>query len=316
MPRRVNPGLPALLALLVAALLLPSLEALAQPGRPGQGDTRSIIDWFDGSYVRGEDDSDRRAERMAKAKAMEQAAERVGVYVRSDTFVKNEMLAASVVRTSTGEVKMRVVSQTPCAYDDPKEPRRMRCRLQIEAFYAVAPKVSGPREDPFLAPSGPLTVRLSSDKRVYTKGEEIILSVRSNKPAYVRIVTVNPAGEVIQLFPNEYRPDSRIGGGDKTHSIPDPRLDRFRLEVTHPPFGRERFILYASTAPLPNIKLSPLGLGLGRFEGTRGELDVRTRTIGVVPAESASAGTGAPAGSPEAKPADFYQTEIEVETRP
>jgi hypothetical protein len=276
----------------------------------------SDINWYDANAYRGEDETDTQVREKAKTKALRMAAERMQVFVESKTVLKNELVEKSQIRTSTGLIGMRILKRKACAYDDPNQPRRTHCRFQIEVYFVSKPKRWA---QDLNDPNARLTVRFSSDKRVYRKGEEIVLRVVANKPAHVRIVTVNPDGKVIQLFPNQYRRDNFLREGRKKYRIPDEQYDRYRLQVTHPPYGRERFVLYASTEKLPDISLTLLAQGLGRYGGTRDELDIKTRDVGIVPAPAPTAprpGAAAGPGGPAGGPAEFFESEIEVETRP
>ncbi len=316
--RRVLRVLCAVAVLLVPSALFGQTPDWVKKGRE-KDVTSSDINWYDAYAYRGEDETDTQVWEKAKTKALRMAAERTQVFVESSTDLKNELVKKSEVKTSTGLIGMRILKRKDCAYDDPNRPRRTHCRYQIEVYFVSKPKR---RVQDLNDPSAQLTVRFSSDKRVYRKGEEIVLRVVANKPAYVRIITINPKGQVIQLFPNQYRKDNFLREGRKEYRLPDEQYDRYRLQVTHPPYGRERFVLYASTEKLPDISLDRLAQGLGRYGGTRGELDIKTRDVGVVPAPAPTAprpgagegpgGEGGPAGGP----AEFFESEIQVETRP
>ena len=156
--------------------------------------TSSDINWYDAYAYRGEDETDTQVWEKAKTKALRMAAERTQVFVESTTDLKNELVAKSEVRTSTGLIGMRILKRKACAYDDPNQPRRTHCRFQIEVYFVSKPKR---RAQDLNDPNAQLTVRFSSDKQVYRKGEEIVLRVVANKPAYVRIITINPKGRVI-----------------------------------------------------------------------------------------------------------------------
>jgi hypothetical protein len=138
-------------------------------------------------------------------------------------------------------------------------------------------------------------------KKEYKRGESITIFVQGNRDFYARIVDINPSGRIVQLLPNDYRPNSHFRGG-KVYRIPD-RKDQFNLEVT-PPYGEENIVIYASEAPLGEVSTDSIGQGLRQYRGSRGGLAVQTRGIKIV-GTSAGSGTGA----------EFYEATWTLSTR-
>lgn len=141
-----------------------------------------------------------------------------------------------------------------------------------------------------LRPSGPpmpkaaeLTVKLWTDKQEYREGEAVSISLFCERDFYGRILYLTASGEIVQLVPNELKPDGFFRGG-KTYTIPAAG-DAFNLVVAAP-FGEERLVVYASESPLPELALKPLGQGLRQFAGSKDELD-RAMGVGAAVREAA-----------------------------
>ncbi len=240
---------------------------------------RSLILWTEGEAE---------GEGRARAEALERAAGEAEAHLR--TQGPGAAFALSAKARPLGEASC----QAPA-------PGRARCRLRAEVFFSLSPPAAAaPGDDPLMRPGAPLTVSVRPERNLYRKGEEIVLRLRVNKPAHVRLVAIGPKGGIFQLLPNAFRKESLLAEAGRDHLIPDPVLDRYRIRVTGPPYGKETFILYASTAPLPAIPLEGAGAALGRFAGSRAELEVLTRRV----------------GAEKAPPAEFFETETTVQTRP
>ncbi len=85
----------------------------------------------------------------------------------------------------------------------------------------------------------------------YAFGENVMLSVKSNRDAYLTIVDVGTSGKVHIIFPNQYQTNNRIRAG-KVLQIPDSRAN-FDFKVG-PPTGRELIKIFASPDAAPLIK--------------------------------------------------------------
>jgi hypothetical protein len=110
----------------------------------------------------------------------------------------------------------------------------------------------------------PLTVRVWTERPAYRPGEAVTLALKGNKDFYARVVYRDAEGNLLQLLPNPYRSENRFGGG-RMHRLPA-AADRFVLEVA-PPYGRETVTVYASTAPLGALDVTPAGPVFAVAEG-------------------------------------------------
>jgi len=73
---------------------------------------------------------------------------------------------------------------------------------------------------------------------VYRDGEEIVIFITSNKDAYAKIYSINAAGQVILIWPNDRSGPGRLKGGVVTRvpSETERRPGGFQFQMT-PPFG-------------------------------------------------------------------------------
>lgn len=101
-----------------------------------------------------------------------------------------------------------------------------------------------------------LQPHFSTEKLVFSRGEQIVFSITGNRDFYACILDRNDQGEIIQLLPNALRTDNHFAK-DRSHRFPDPaRGDNFNLEVS-PPFGREQVYFIASDRRLHGPLESP-----------------------------------------------------------
>jgi len=103
--------------------------------------------------------------------------------------------------------------------------------------------------------SSKFSVRLRSNKKQFTDGDSIVLTLSGNQDFYGSILTQSSDGEVLQLLPNEGRRGMYFKA-DRNYNFPDPlEGDDFHLEVS-PPFGQELIWLVASDKPFNALSFS------------------------------------------------------------
>ncbi len=122
--------------------------------------------------------------------------------------------------------------------------------------------------------SGPLNLKVWTDKSEYQEKEQIRVHLQGNKPFYGRVVYKDASGKIIQLLPNPFRSENYFAGSGP-YQIPADN-DRFELEVESP-FGEEEIVVYASSLPLGEIDIAPAG---GVYEVKMAMADVGIRTRG------------------------------------
>ena len=106
-----------------------------------------------------------------------------------------------------------------------------------------------------------LQVEIWTDKgpnAIYSEGEKIVIKVRVNRDAFVRVYYTDAGNQTYRIFPNVYRQQARLRAGTVL-TIPDVN-DPLSLEVTGP-FGVESITVLAGETPLkkPDEKGSPVG---------------------------------------------------------
>ena len=107
------------------------------------------------------------------------------------------------------------------------------------------PKPAAPKKDAAQPTLGELKVW--TDKEQAAIGDEIAVFFTVSKPMFVRIVTVNSAGQMATLFPNPHQNDNYVLPG-KTYRIP-PSNGPFKLTVSAP-VGVDKIRAVASTKPV------------------------------------------------------------------
>ena len=224
----------------------------------------------------GYDKSRKQTEEEALTNAKKKAVEHASTYIKSESRIKDFELEKDLVEAYSNATVKVIQELSRAWYKDAT--LGDCCQLKIKA--EVIPdneamdrisKGKGQMEDP----SAPLNVQLWADKKEYKKGDNIKIYIRGNKPFYARILHKGVNGDLLQLLPNPYRKDQYFNGG-VIYDIPS-GPDRFEMEVT-PPFGQEAIILYASTAPLGEINLSPVG-GVYKIKTKSGEVAERSRAV-------------------------------------
>ena len=90
-------------------------------------------------------------------------------------------------------------------------------------------------------------LQLWTDKERYAIGDTMTIYFTVNKPYYVQIIDVDPAGKISTVFPNPYQPDALCYPGT-TYQVP-PRNAPFELKLT-PPTGVDRLKAIASPTPI------------------------------------------------------------------
>ncbi|WP_299863740.1 DUF4384 domain-containing protein [uncultured Roseobacter sp.] len=132
-----------------------------------------------------------------------------------------------------------------------------------------------------------ITATLSNADGVYSIGEQIDLSVRLNKAAYLLVVNVDEAGRVAQLFPNKFNEDNYVPA-DTELLLPGPGA---RI-VAAGPAGTELIKIIATERPLTIDDVS-VSAPVGPFKvAPPGSGSRLSRALGVV-------NTGPASGSDE-----------------
>ena len=120
------------------------------------------------------------------------------------------------------------------------------------------------------SPSFDVSVWVNKDGEVptYRVGEEIRVSVRVDRDAYVYLFSLQPDGSVTQILPNRYSDDNRLSAGETRTFPPSGAGYVFNTE---PPTGLSKVVAVASTRELDTRELA-------RFES--GDAPFATSDIG------------------------------------
>lgn len=112
----------------------------------------------------------------------------------------------------------------------------------------------------------------------YARGEHVRLFVQTTKDAYVTVLNVDPSGETVVLFPNEYQSDNFVRSG-RAIEVPDPSSGS-KVVVTGT-VGNELIKVIASTKSTPLFDRMELR-DAGPFQMVRAEPRGTARSLNVV----------------------------------
>ena len=217
--------------------------------------SQSTIIETDGIACMGYDKSRKQTEEEALANAKKKAVEHAATYIKSESRIKDFELEKDLIEAYSHATVKVVQELTRAWYKDAALGDCCQVKIKAEVIpdNEAMERISrgkGLAEDP----TAPLNIQLWTDKKEYKEREKIKIYIRGNKPYYARVVYQMINGEIRQLLPNPFRKSSYFNGA-AIYEIPSPE-DQFELEV-EPPFGQEGIIVYASTAPLGEIDLTP-----------------------------------------------------------
>lgn len=300
-------------------MLLIAMICYASPTFAGQ----SIITQSEGVACGENSSNTSGAEKAALADAEKKARENVLAYIKEQTADQN---LRSNLLSLYEQSSVKVINEISKGWDKVKpECYNMIVQAEVVPTENTAPmKKRGMKVVETVAassiidsPSAPLNVNVWTDKSDYSAGEKVKISLKGNKPFYVRVVYKDAGGNLVQLLPNPFRGDNFFYGGTLNY-LPS-QHDRFELEVGAP-FGQEEIVVYASTAPLGEIDVKPAGTvyevkmayaDIGRR--TRGVGGVRTIPLASTPQSNVEAAqTERPR---EMVMAEFSESSVTIKTR-
>jgi len=238
--------------------------------------SQSTIIGADGIACMGYDKSRKQTEEEALANAKKKAVEHTSTYIKSESRLKDFELEKDLVEAYSNATVKVIQEISRSWYRDASlgECCQVKIKAEVipdnEAMDKIS-KAKGQMDDPLAL----LNVQLWTDKKQYKESEKIKIYIRGNKPFYARVVYKMINGELRQLFPNPFRQSNYFNGG-AIYAIPSPE-DQFELEV-EPPFGKETIVVYASTAPLGEIDLTPDG-GVYKINTESEKIGVKSREV-------------------------------------
>jgi hypothetical protein len=300
---------------LLVSLLLAGPSAAMEKADVEQ---RSTIVEVEGYSFLAEDKTLRDIREAAFADARRRALDAAAQWVQSYSQVENFELKVNLVESAAiGQVRVlesrdhgiqsdnryKVWIKAEVAYDL-QQPETLKARTKTgdDAGKARA------ENDADMRPEGPLSVRVWSEKKSFAAGDHLEIYLRGNKDFYARIFLLDVAGNTIQLLPNRFRRENNFKGAT-TYVVPS-AADAFTLTISEP-FGKESVVVFASTAPMPEISGQTTRSGLLVADSSRDDLGLRLRGVSLTPASPAKE-----SGSERGQAGEFVEAEWRIETRP
>jgi hypothetical protein len=209
----------------------------------------SVVLETEGYACMGDDKSRKQTEQVAYMDGKRKATESAVTYIQSETHVKDAMLEKDLL-SAYANAQVKVVKEMLKEwYKEAGLGDCYKVKLKVEVIpdeKAMAGSSAKNRDVLENDPSAPLSVKVWTDRPVYSEKENVRIYVKGNKPFYGRLVYRQADGTLIQLLPNPYRKNNYFNGG-VIYELPSGD-DAYSLE-TSTPFGIEQVTLYASTAP-------------------------------------------------------------------
>jgi len=286
-----------------------ALFLLSLVGSPVFAAQSTIMD-SEGTACMGDDRSKKQTEQAALLDAKKRAVECASTYIKTETGVKNFILEKDLVSAYSG-AEVKVLQELERSwYQEPSTGNCCRTRIRAEVIpnQRVFEKMTSSTANALDDPSAPLIVKAWTDKKAYTMGEKVRVSIKGNKPFYAKVIYKDAGGELLQILPNPHRAENYFHGGT-VYDIPT-KDDTFELEVS-PPFGEETVLVYASTSPLGEIRTEAHG-GVYEVKTELVEIGVQVKDINLI----ADKDSGKAPVHATSKPAasEFFEDAIIVKT--
>lgn len=125
-------------------------------------------------------------------------------------------------------------------------------RIRAEDFSGLTLKPINPSVGSDTAGQGPFLFELTTPRGrspVYRPGEELTLSARTSREAWVWCFYVDAGGVTTTVLPNPHRKSgigNRLAAGE-AQTLPDPKLDPFKFVFTADTLGEEIFRCFATS---------------------------------------------------------------------
>ena len=239
---------------------------------------QSIIIEGEGYACMGDDKSRKATETTAMADAKRKAKESAATYIQAETHIKDAMLEKDLL-SAYANAQVKVLQELLKEwYKEQGLGDCYRVKLKVEVIPDEKAMAGNAKKNQNLLendPSGPLAIRVWTDKQEYVKGERMKVFIRANKPFFANVVYKQADNSLLQLLPNPYRDQNYFNGG-VVYEIPSGN-DRFDLEVL-PPYGTENVTVYASTSPTGTLDVKPAG-GVFSIANKLSEISNTTRGV-------------------------------------
>lgn len=260
---------------------------------------QSSITEADGSSCMGDEQSRKQTESAALQHAKRLAIEFTSTYLESETVIENYELKNDLIR-AFAKANVQVIDILSRSWDDPRDCFTIKIRAEVIPNPGQMQKVD---YNLLMAnPRAPLAVELWTNEDSFSRGQEMKIYLRGNKPFYARLLYLDADGNNIQLLPNQHRRKNYFAGAT-IFEIPSDE-DAFELMVSGP-FGKEKLILYASTGQLGVISLTKADEDVYLATDTAKEIAIKTRGISIAK----------PGSSTKKVVVEFAEATIEFMTR-
>lgn len=137
-------------------------------------------------------------------------------------------------------------------------------------FTSSTAKVGGHEGRALLSEGGSL--RISTDKAHYVAGEKLVVRLHASESVYVRLYHKSADNHISQIFPNRFRTDNFVRGGEAV-LLPGPG-DAFSFDMSAP-FGTEIIIAVASPVQFSDLEHYQPPADGASFTTYAGETDLR-----------------------------------------
>jgi hypothetical protein len=206
-----------------------------------------------GCYRFGDEETPAKARRAAMAIAQEQAIRGHRVFVESTTRVKNFQLEEDLIQTASAAMlqdihvesedrKAQEICVTIAAKMSPVSVEDLiRQRIAAKEIAQTAQSTLVPEK-----PAFGLKVWTNKQTGSFLEGEKLIIYVRSERDAYLKLDYFQADGTVVHLVPNLYRGQAYIKGGQTYVFGDDTGPEQFIIKG---PYGEETIKAIGSTKP-------------------------------------------------------------------
>lgn len=206
-----------------------------------------------GCYRFGDDETPGKARRAAIAVAQEQAVRAHRVIIESTSRVKNFQLEEDIINTASAAILKDVTvekeerkSQEICvtikANLSPLSAEDMiRQRVQAKEISQEAQTALIPTQATF-----GVKVWTNKDTNRFVEDDRLVIFVRSDRDAYLKLDYFQADGTVVHLVPNVYRKQAQITGGNTYAFGDESGPDQY---VINGPYGDETIKAIVSAQP-------------------------------------------------------------------
>ncbi len=216
-----------------------------------------------GCYRYGDNETPAQAKRTAIAVAQEQAVRSSDVFVQTASSLSDARLEEDLVQTASATIltnvrveKEKREGQEICVTITASiSPASMK---QLINQRVNAKEIADEAESAFATQSPPFGLHVWTNRADgrFVEGEQLIIYLESERPAYVKIDYFQADGSVVHLVPNLYRGQSFIESGHRYAFGDETGPETFIIQG---PFGAESIKVIASPRPFRS-STTPSGL--------------------------------------------------------